>query len=56
MISIVTNDVDAWYERILADGSVKILMEIYDNESVPIRAFLMEDPGGYTVEVFQWLQ
>jgi predicted enzyme related to lactoylglutathione lyase len=56
MISIVTDDVDAWYERVLADGGVKIVLEIYDNESVPIRAFMMEDPGGYTVEDFQWVQ
>lgn len=56
MISIVTDDVDGWYERIRQDGSVTILKEIYDNESVPIRAFVMEDPGGYTVEFFQWVQ
>ena len=54
MVSIVTNDVNTWYERIVSDGGVKILQEIYDNEAVPIRAFLVEDPGGYTVEFFQW--
>ena len=56
MISIVTDDVDGWYERILQDGGVTILKEIYDNESVPIRAFLVEDPGGYSVEFFQWVR
>ena len=56
MISIVSDDVDGWYERIRQDGSVTILKEIYDNESVPIRAFLVQDPGGYTVEFFQWVQ
>ncbi len=56
MISIVTDDVDGWYERIRQDSSVMILKEVNDNESVPIRAFLVQDPGGYTVEFFQWLQ
>ena len=56
MISIVTDDVDGWYERIRQDSSVTILKAIYDNESVPIRAFLVQDPGGYTVEFFQWVQ
>ena len=52
MISIVTDDVEGWYERIRRDSNVTILKEIYDNESVPIRAFLVQDPGGYTVEFF----
>jgi len=56
MISIVSDDVDGWYQRIRQDSSVTILKEIYDNESVPIRAFLVQDPGGYTVEFFQWVQ
>ena len=55
MVSIVTNDVEGWYQTLTREGSVKVLKEIYDHESVPIRAFLIEDPGGYTVEFFQWL-
>ena len=55
MLSIVTREVDAWYQRLQASGDVKFLKEIYNSESVPIRAFLVEDPGGYTVEFFQWL-
>lgn len=56
MLSIVTREVDAWYQRILAARDVRILKEIQNNESAPIRAFLIEDPGGYTVEFFQWLE
>ena len=56
MLSIVTDDVDSWYQRVVSDGKVKILQEIYDNEAVPIRAFLMQDPGGYSVEIFQWVK
>jgi catechol 2,3-dioxygenase-like lactoylglutathione lyase family enzyme len=33
MLSIVTSEVDAWYERLK-----------------------VQDPGGYTVEFFQWLE
>ena len=55
MLSITTREVDAWYERVLAAGDVKILTPIHNSENAPIRAFLVEDPGGYTVEFFQWL-
>ncbi len=53
MLSIVTSEVDRWYEHLRNEG-VKILSELADSESVPVRAFLVEDPGGYTVEFFQW--
>jgi len=54
MLSIVTSDVDGWYRHLKAAGQVKFLKDIYESD-VPIRAFLVEDPGGYTVEFFQWL-
>ena len=53
MLSIVTNEVDAWYD-FLRTTDVKILSEISDGTAVPVRAFLVEDPGGYTVEFFRW--
>jgi predicted enzyme related to lactoylglutathione lyase len=55
MLSIVTPDVDAWYDRLVSDGGTTILKPIADSVSNPIRAFLVEDPGGYTVEFFSWL-
>lgn len=55
MLSLVTADVDAWHER-LRERGVRILSEPADSTSVPVRAFLVEDPGGYTVEFFQWLE
>lgn len=54
MLSIVTSDVDGWYRRIKTSGQVKFLKDIHESD-VPIRSFLVEDPGGYTVEFFQWL-
>lgn len=55
MLSIVTPDVDAWYDRLVSAGGVTILKPIADSVSNPIRAFLVEDPGGYTVEFFSWV-
>ena len=55
MLSIVTSEIDAWYDRLKAAGDVKFLKDIYNSTTVPIRAFLVEDPGGYTVEFYQWL-
>jgi catechol 2,3-dioxygenase-like lactoylglutathione lyase family enzyme len=56
MLSIVTDDVEAWYARIREHPGIRILKPIYNQTSVPIRAFLIADPGGYTVEFFQWLK
>jgi len=53
MLSIVTTEVDAWYDMLHKKEGVKFLKEIGDGG--PIRSFLIEDPGGYTVEFFQWL-
>ena len=53
MLSIVTSEVDAWYEMLRQKNGVRFLKEIGDGG--PIRSFLMEDPGGYTVEFFEWL-
>ena len=54
MVSIVSKDVDKWYAAIKNAKNVKIEHEIYDSTTAPIRAFLIRDPGGYTVEFFQW--
>ena len=55
MLSIVTEQVDDWYGRLKSDEGVKFLKDIYNNEHATIRAFLVEDPGGYSIEFFQWL-
>ncbi|MDX1480763.1 MAG: VOC family protein [Woeseiaceae bacterium] len=53
MLSLVTSDVDAWYRR-ATQHDVVILKDIGDGGG--IRSFLLEDPGGYTVEFFEWLE
>lgn len=55
MLSIVTSDVESWYEVLTAKG-IKIITELSDSYSVPVKAFLVEDPEGYTVEFFQWIK
>ncbi len=55
MLSIVTDEIDAWYKRLKRDKRTAFIKHIYNNEDAPIRAFLVRDPGGYTIEFFQWL-
>ncbi len=59
MLSIVTENVDAWYE-LLVEAEVVIRKELPDKQreltptDAPVRGFIVEDPGGYTVEFFSW--
>jgi len=55
MLSIVTSEVDAWYERLKSVDKVDFLQDIHSGDA-PVRSFLVQDPGGYTVEFFQWLE
>ena len=55
MVSFVTDDVAAWYRKLRNDASVRIVKPLYDHPGVPIRAFEIEDPAGYPIEFFQWL-
>lgn len=59
MLSMITGDVDAWYKRLVA-ADVRVLKELPPPGSstgpdrAPVRGFLVEDPGGYTIEFFSW--
>ena len=61
MLSIVIDDVDGWYAHLRA-ADVPVLSSPPSREEVaargdeapPIRGFLVEDPGGYTIEFFSW--
>jgi len=54
MVTVVVADVDAWY-RGLRERGVETLNEPRDVEEVGIRAFLLEDPEGYVIEVMKFL-
>ena len=54
MVSIVTDDVNGWYQRLKRGGQVRFEKDLYDHPDVPIRAFLIRDPAGYSIEFFQW--
>jgi hypothetical protein len=56
MVSIVTDDVAGWYKKLKQDRHIPIAKDLYDHPRVPIRAFEIEDPGGYPIEFFQWLR
>lgn len=43
-------DVDAWYAWVKSQN-VKGLTEMFDSEELGIRAFAMNDPEGYQIEV-----
>jgi len=59
MLSMVVSDVDAWYEKLKSAGAT-ILKDLPPAEAgpvegrAPVRGFVAQDPGGYTVEFFTW--
>jgi uncharacterized glyoxalase superfamily protein PhnB len=50
MLTIVTSNVDAWYERFLEFG-VETFSEPKDDEELGTRMFMLEDPEGYVIEI-----
>ncbi len=54
MISLVTDEVDAWYERLTAAG-VKTRGRPRTLEAFNIYCFFAEDPNGYVIEFQQFL-
>ena len=52
MISIVTDDVDAWYQRLLDKGLV--IKPPHRLEQFGITSIFVEDPNGYRIEFQQF--
>jgi predicted enzyme related to lactoylglutathione lyase len=48
MITILVQDVDAWYEHFIENG-IKTLNAPYDRKTH--RGFMLEDPEGYVIEI-----
>jgi predicted enzyme related to lactoylglutathione lyase len=55
LLTLVVDDVPAWYRHLAAHG-VKLLSEVQDRPEIQIRCFFLEDPGGYTLEIQQFLR
>ena len=55
LITLVVNDVVGWYDYLERKG-IKILTELREMEDIQVRGFFLEDPGGYAIEVQQFLK
>lgn len=54
MVSIATRDIAGWYQHLKQWENIEFVKELYQSSTLPMQAFLIRDPGGYTVEFFQW--
>jgi hypothetical protein len=54
LISLVVDDVFGWY-RYLGERGVTLLTEVREVAEIQVRGFFLKDPGGYTLEIQQFL-
>jgi len=55
LLTLVVDDVEAWYDYLQEQGA-HLLRELQYSEEIQIRGFFLEDPGGYTLEIQQFLR
>lgn len=55
LVTLAVDDVAGWYEHLQRQG-VKLLTEIREFEDIQVRCFFLEDPGGYAIEVEEFLR
>ncbi|MBN1661001.1 MAG: VOC family protein [Anaerolineae bacterium] len=55
LLTLVVDDVPAWYDYLAARG-VHLLTEVQHRPEIQIRCFFFQDPGGYTLEIQQFLR
>ena len=51
LLSIVVDDVDAWYEKLQTCSQIEIDNPPAMVEGIPVYSFFLTDPGGYRVEI-----
>ena len=51
LLSIVVEDVDAWYENLKHESSIEILGPPAIVADIPVYSFFLRDPGGYAIEI-----
>lgn len=54
LLTLVVDDVPTWYER-LSTAAAKLQSEVKILEEVQIRTFFLSDPGGYSLEIQEFL-
>ena len=54
LFTLVVKDVAPWFDRLKARGA-DLLTEIEEKEDIQVRCFFLKDPGGYSIEVQQFL-
>lgn len=55
LVTLVVDDVDSWHKHLQVCG-IRPLTEVQDREDIQIRCFFFDDPGGYTLEIQQFLK
>jgi lactoylglutathione lyase len=55
LVTFAVNDVFKWREYLESKG-VKMLTDIVESDEIQVRCFFCEDPGGYAVEIEQFLR
>lgn len=55
LITLAVEDVFRWYNYLRHKG-VKVLTQLREIEDIQVRCFFLEDPGGYAIEVQQFLK
>lgn len=55
LITLVANDVEAWYERVKQSDEVTSITDVEIRKQFGIKGFFFEGPGGYSFEVQKFL-
>ena len=54
LLTLVVDDVHSWY-KYLKDNGINLVTEVQEKEDIKVRCFFLKDPGGYALEVQQFL-
>jgi predicted enzyme related to lactoylglutathione lyase len=54
LVTVVVDDVATWYEHLQRQG-VRMLSPLEHRQEIGIQCFFLQDPGGYTLEVQQFM-
>ena len=55
LITHAVADVFWWYDYLKGEG-IKLLTDIRESEEIQVRCFFAEDPGGYAIEIEEFLK